>query len=106
MVTIGPMIREKRKELGLSQDQLAEKIGKTAGYVGQLEREQSSPSYPTLKRLVDVLDLDVLALFYPVHHPDQNVILQQQCISAISKLSARQQQLILGIMAQISKYNF
>ena len=50
MVTIGPMIREKRKELGLSQDQLAEKIGKTAGYVGQLEREQSSPSYPTFCR--------------------------------------------------------
>ena len=52
--TLGKFIQTKRKELGLSQEKLAEKIGKTAGYVGQIERGISYPSYSTLLQLVEV----------------------------------------------------
>lgn len=54
MAILGTMIQTKRKELGLSQEKLAEKIGKTAGYVGQIERGISYPSYSTLLQLVAV----------------------------------------------------
>ena len=52
---IGDLIRMKREEHGLTQEQLAELIGKSAGYIGQLERGLSMASIPTLKRLVNVL---------------------------------------------------
>ncbi len=42
MIGLGEIIQVKRKELGLTQERLAEKIGKTAGYIGQIERAQLS----------------------------------------------------------------
>ena len=39
-------------------------IGKSAGYIGQLERGLSMASIPTLKRLVNVLSLDANQIFY------------------------------------------
>ena len=41
---IGDLIRMKREEHGLTQEQLAELIGKSAGYIGQLERGLSMAS--------------------------------------------------------------
>ena len=60
----GDLIRMKREEHGLTQEQLAELIGKSAGYIGQLERGLSMASIPTLKRLVNVLSLDANQIFY------------------------------------------
>ena len=45
---IGDLIRMKREEHGLTQEQLAELIGKSAGYIGQLERGLSMASIPCL----------------------------------------------------------
>ena len=61
---IGDLIRMKREEHGLTQEQLAELIGKSAGYIVQLERGLSMASIPTLKRLVNVLSLDANQIFY------------------------------------------
>ena len=61
---IGDLIRMKREEHGLTQEQLAELIGKSAGYIGQLERGLSMASIPTLKRLGNVLSLDANQIFY------------------------------------------
>ncbi len=61
---IGDIIRFRREELGLTQEALAEKIGNSAGYIGQLERGLSMASIPTLKRLINVLMLDANLLFY------------------------------------------
>lgn len=61
---IGDIIRFRREELGLTQEELAEKIGNSAGYIGQLERGLSMASIPTLKRLINVLALDANLIFY------------------------------------------
>ena len=63
-VQIGLNILHYRKEQRLTQEQLAELIGKSAGYIGQLERGLSMASIPTLKRLVNVLSLDANQIFY------------------------------------------
>ena len=63
MIGLGEIIQVKRKELGLTQERLAEKIGKTAGYIGQIERGLSYPSYPVLLQLIETLELDVQSLF-------------------------------------------
>ena len=39
MTGLGEIIQAKRKELGLTQERLAEKIGKTAGYIGKLNAD-------------------------------------------------------------------
>ena len=57
-------VKQLRLQRAWSQEQLAELIGKSAGYIGQLERGLSMASIPTLKRLVNVLSLDANQIFY------------------------------------------
>ena len=63
-MTLGEKIYKLRTKRSMTQEQLAELIGKSAGYIGQLERGLSMASIPTLKRLVNVLSLDANQIFY------------------------------------------
>lgn len=54
---ISEVIREKRKAKGLTQEELAEKVGVSAGYVGQVERGELTPSLSVIAMLVDILAL-------------------------------------------------
>ena len=52
--TIGKRIVQNRKRLGLTQDQLAEKLGVTAQAVSKWENDQSCPDITLLSRLADI----------------------------------------------------
>jgi transcriptional regulator with XRE-family HTH domain len=58
------MIREKRKALSISQEKLAELVGVTTSFIGQVERGESLPSVATLFAFVQCLNLDVNSLFF------------------------------------------
>lgn len=60
--TIGKRIAENRKKLGLTQDQLAEKLGVTAQAVSKWENDQSCPDITTLPQLADIFGTSVDAL--------------------------------------------
>ncbi len=105
MTTLGVMVQQKRKELGLSQEKLAEKIGKTAGYVGQIERGLSNPSYTTLAKIIEVLDLDVYALFFHADFTEKGQRRMSELIQLFSRLSPKQQHLALGILKLIARYD-
>lgn len=52
--TLGKRIMAHRKRLGLTQDQLAEKLGVTAQAVSKWENDQSCPDITTLPRLAEI----------------------------------------------------
>jgi transcriptional regulator with XRE-family HTH domain len=52
-------LKQLRKEKGLTQDKLAKKIGVTGRHVGKYETGMSFPSFETLKKLADVLEVPV-----------------------------------------------
>lgn len=56
---IGHRIRSRRQELGLTLRELAGKVGRTASFLSQIERGQSSPSIESLQRISDALDVPV-----------------------------------------------
>ena len=58
---IGAKIREKRKELGLSLKELAEKTDLTPGFLSQLERDMVDPSITSLRKIAKSLNV---AVFY------------------------------------------
>lgn len=60
--TLGKRIVANRKRLGLTQDQLAERLGVTAQAVSKWENDQSCPDIATLPRLADLLGVSVDAL--------------------------------------------
>ena len=57
--TLGKRIMRHRKQLSLTQDQLAEQLGVTAQAVSKWENDQTAPDTIKLIQLADVLDTDV-----------------------------------------------
>lgn len=54
-MTLGALIREKRTQRGMSQEDLAAAMHLTQGAVSVWERDEGNPSLENLKRLADVL---------------------------------------------------
>lgn len=60
---IATIIRSRRQKMKMSQEELADRIGKTPSFIGQLERNESSPSLETLKDLITSLGIDANQIF-------------------------------------------
>ena len=72
--TLGKRIMENRKKLGLTQDQLAEKLGVTAQAVSKWENDQSCPDITMLPKLAEIFGTTTDALLgvssQPVHEAE------------------------------------
>ncbi|HFI0230498.1 TPA: nucleotide sugar dehydrogenase [Streptococcus suis] len=57
------IVLSKRKELGFSQQELADKTGINRAMISRIEKGDYIPSIPQLEKLAQVLDIDVFSLF-------------------------------------------
>jgi transcriptional regulator with XRE-family HTH domain len=63
-LTLGRLLKKQRQDIGLSQQQLALKLGVKASHVAQLETDCGPrPSFQLLSRVANVLELDKETLF-------------------------------------------
>ncbi|NIA72039.1 helix-turn-helix transcriptional regulator [Pelagibius litoralis] len=60
---VGLLVRALRKRYGLTQADLAERIGRSEAAVRAIERGASAPSFVTLERLAIALQVPASALF-------------------------------------------
>ncbi|MEI6213373.1 MAG: helix-turn-helix transcriptional regulator [Desulfuromonadales bacterium] len=67
-ILLGARIKELRKRVGLSQDQLAEKVGIDGKYLSRIEVGKRCPSIDTLERVADSLQVEIKELFDYSHH--------------------------------------
>ena len=56
---VGPQIRRRRRERGLTLAGVAELTGLNVGYLSQVENDKASPSLETLAGLADALDVPI-----------------------------------------------
>jgi transcriptional regulator with XRE-family HTH domain len=61
------ILRRRRRQLDLTQQEIARRVGVRANYVGYLERDMRRPSTNVLVKLAKVLDLDREELFFLTH---------------------------------------
>ncbi|MEJ5202483.1 MAG: XRE family transcriptional regulator [Anaerolineales bacterium] len=59
-VRVGVKLKERRKQLGLTLDELAEKTGLTASFISQVERGKASLSLQSLQAMAEALDSPML----------------------------------------------
>ncbi|MFD0712068.1 helix-turn-helix domain-containing protein [Paenibacillus sp. GCM10027626] len=59
---VGAKIRLYRSAMGWTQEQLAEAIGSTGSYIGQLERGEKNFRIQTLIKIADALEISIFAL--------------------------------------------
>lgn len=66
-LSLGAVLRERRRQLELTQAQVAAKIRCQPNYVGYLEADQRRPSATVIARLAKALDLDSSELYFLAH---------------------------------------
>jgi len=55
----GKRLRLIRRFKDLTQEQLAERVGVSVKFIGNIERGRSAPSFETLEKLAEVLEVSV-----------------------------------------------
>ena len=71
---IGNIVKKLRVEKGLTLQQLADKVSRTAAYISKLENEKVSPSIQTLQKLADELQVPLTEFF-------ENDLINDPCIN-------------------------
>jgi transcriptional regulator with XRE-family HTH domain len=56
-------MRKRRRDLGLSQSQLAERVETSAHYIAMIERERKTPSIPMIENIARALEVQSAELF-------------------------------------------
>ena len=103
--TLGNKIKERRLSLGLTQEQLAERIGVGCKHLSRIELGQHNPSYTMLLKISSVLDLDIYNLTKDINYTSQSVsksIIQSLRIINSAK-SEKESQLYLEALKHTQK---
>ena len=69
---IGQLIRLHRKQAGLTQEQLAERVNTSFSYVGALERGERNVTIQTLDRIATALGMNFFMLLQPAILDDES----------------------------------
>ena len=72
--TLGLLVREQRHALGISQAELARRLGVQPAYICVIEKDLRRPSLSLLQRMSDVLGIESQTLFL-LSHPEAKVLL-------------------------------
>lgn len=87
---IGHKIRSHRKALGLTQEQLGEKVGIPQSYIGAIERGQTYIQLDTLERILLALELnprDVFQDYKIITQPD--TLVKKQLLDELNAVLIR-----------------
>jgi transcriptional regulator with XRE-family HTH domain len=79
--SFGQVIRERRRQLDLTQEEVAHRIKTSTPYVGHLESGKRHPSDKILTRMAEVLGLDRRELFF-LANPRAHALLSPESESA------------------------
>lgn len=63
LITFGRKVQEYRKELGISQEELAFRAGFHRTYIGMIERGERNISLSNLDKLANALQINIKDLF-------------------------------------------
>jgi len=71
---VGGRLREARRGLGMTLDDVAGEAGLTKSFVSAVERGDTSPSIGSMYRICEVLGIPVATLFETEERPESNVV--------------------------------
>ena len=94
-------IKQRRRILGITQAQLAEKVGTSTHYIGQIELENKFPTPEMLERIAAALEIDSPQLFSQEFLPVESVQRFQEGI--LSRLGTVVAEAITSEMSHLQK---
>jgi transcriptional regulator with XRE-family HTH domain len=97
--TVGQRVRSAREDLGLSQEQLAERAGLHVSYVGQIERGLREPSLKSLLGVAQGLNLRLVDLLSEAPPAGDRLLRELQ--RTICTMEPPQQRQILDVVRRV-----
>ena len=94
---IGFRIRSARKEVGLTQEALAEKLDVTVGYISQIERGITKPNLEMIASIASVLGME-FAYFVTGVSTDDAKYMEYELTERIRRLSPRDRAMIISLL--------
>jgi transcriptional regulator with XRE-family HTH domain len=85
--SFGDVIRKRRRELDLTQEEVAARVKTSTPYVGHLESGKRHPSEKVVTRLAEVLGLDRREMFF-LANPHTEALLSDEPDTADAPVSA------------------
>lgn len=82
LIKLGNRIRDRRKEIRLSQEKVAEKAGVSTNTISRIEGGQSAMSIEIFIKLVEILDMDANRLLGIVALPEED----RQCQEVLRRI--------------------
>lgn len=104
--TIGQRIRQRRLELGYSQDVASEKAGLHPTYIGQLERGEKNATMESIEKICIALELPMEELFYQIVPFEPKHKSAQKCYDLIINQPPKDQERLLTLIEDVIKYKY
>lgn len=92
------VIRAKRLQKNMTQEQLAEQIDTTPGFVGQVERAEAYPSAPVLAKIIQALGIDANTLFFEI---DESSVVAREISIRAQRLEPEKQEFVLNMISLV-----
>ena len=96
-------IRSRRRDAGLTINQLAELAGIDSGFLSYIETGKKAPSIPTAAKIAGALDMRLSDLFEgtSLRRPQSNYKLERQVIAVLHGCSAEQKKAMLALLKKM-----
>ena len=105
---MGERIREARQEWGMSQQELADKVGRSRPAISQMETGKMEPDASTLYSLAIVLRKPLIYFFLPLHtdilDPKPQSVAAQEMLVLFGELDEDLQQVALKQLRALVEY--
>lgn len=98
LIKLGNRIRERRQEIGISQEKVAEKVGISVNTVSRIEGGQSAMSIEIFIKMVQILDVDANELLGVNDLAKEDDVKYQKMLVRIKHLKQCEQTVILQTM--------
>lgn len=99
---LGERMKKTRKKLNLTQEQFGEMTDVTSAYIGQIERNERTPSLKKLKEMAEKLGVSVE---YLVVGEKTAAEVDENLKKELEGVSQRQKMLITEVIRLIKEYN-
>ena len=99
---IGQRIRRVRKARGLSQEQLAEKVGISITHMSHIETANTKLSLPVLVSIAEELEVQTDMLLYD-QLPQTTTIYANEVMEILDRCDAKQARIIVDILKTVKQ---
>ncbi len=103
-IILGKRIRNYRRSLNMSQEQLAEKASCHHTYIGQVERGEKNVTIEVVEKIAQALNVEISQLFEKIFSDKETISYPLLSYELFSGKSIKEQEKLYKLLLEIEEY--